>query len=89
MGGCLGEESRYWACLEDKARAAVSVSRSGLVDLAPGLTMAFSTHHLGAEAKGRFLPTIRLQIDYLSQAAGAHPICLKCALCQVANMSIP
>ncbi len=47
----------------------MNICHGGMLASFADMLLPMTAHHLCPEAKGRFLPTISLQIDYLSQAA--------------------
>ena len=54
--------------VEDRHTNPMKICHGGMLASFADMLLPMTAHHLCAEAKGRFLPTISLQIDYLSQA---------------------
>ena len=54
--------------VEDRHTNPMKICHGGMLASFADMLLPMTAHHLCPEAKGRFLPTISLQIDYLSQA---------------------
>ena len=54
--------------VEDRHTNPMRICHGGMLASFGDMLLPMTAHHLCPEAQGRFLPTISLQIDYLSQA---------------------
>ena len=54
--------------VEDRHTNPMKICHGGMLASFADMLLPMTAHHVCPEAKGRFLPTISLQIDYLSQA---------------------
>lgn len=55
--------------VEDRHTNPMKICHGGMLASFSDMLLPMTAHHVCPEAKGRFLPTISLQIDYLAMAA--------------------